>query len=170
LRNIIVALLVLPLLAILQSTLLPYFSWYAVFKVNLVLVTVLSWNLVYPHTEGVLWALIGGLMMDSLSGSHMGTSIIALCIASLIANWAGSRAWSSNIILRLFTSISGIIIYYLIYLLLLATTGWSADWTSIPINHLLPSTIINALATILILPILRWLSSHTTRQGVGYIK
>ena len=166
-RNIIIALLVLPLLAILQSTLLPYFSWYAVFKVNLVLVTVLSWNLAYPHTEGILWALIGGLMLDSLSGSHMGTSIIALCIASLTTNWAGSHAWSSHIILRLFTSISGIIIYYLIYVLLLAVTGWSADWTSLPINHLLPSTIINTLAMILIFPIVRWLSSRITRQGIN---
>ena len=165
-RNIIIALLVLPLLAILQSTLLPYFSWYSIFKLDLVLVAVLSWNLVYPNVEGMLWALIGGLIMDSLSGAHMGTSIIALCIASLIANWAGSHGWSNHIILRLFTSISGIIIYYLIYLLLLATTGWSADWTSIPINHLLPSTTINAFATILIFPIVRWLSSRITRQGI----
>ena len=141
-RNIIIGLLVLPLLAILQSTLLPYFSWYSIFKLDLVLVAVLSWNLVYPNIEGMLWALIGGLIMDSLSGAHMGTSITALVIASLIANWWGSRIWSSHIILRLFTSISGIIIYYLIYVLLLAVTGWSADWTSLPINHLLPSTII----------------------------
>lgn len=165
-RNIIIGLLVLPLLAILQSTLLPYFSWYSIFKLDLVLVAVLSWNLVYPNIEGMLWALIGGLIMDSLSGAHMGTSITALVIASLIANSWGSRIWSSHIILRILAAVAGSTMYYLVYLLLLATTGWSADWTDIPIDNLLPSIAINVMIMILILPIVRWLALRITQEGI----
>ncbi len=165
-RNIIIGLLVLPLLAILQSTLLPYFSWYSIFKLDLVLVAVLSWNLVYPNIEGMLWALIGGLIMDSLSGAHMGTSITALVIASLIANSWGSRIWSSHIILRISVAIAGSIIYYLVYFLLLATTGWRTDWTNLPIDNLLRSIPINVLLMMLILPPARWLALRITQEGI----
>jgi len=166
LRNIIIALLLLPLLAILQSTLLPYFSWHSKIKLDLVLVIVLSWNLVYPNRESILWALIGGLMMDSLSGSHMGTSVTALVTASLIANLGSSRVWSSHIILRISVAIAGSIIYYLVYFLLLATTGWRTDWTNLPIDNLLRSIPINVLLMMLILPPARWLALRITRQDV----
>ena len=104
--------------------------------------------------------------MDSLSGSHMGTSVTALATASLIANLGSSRVWSSHIILRISVAIAGSIIYYLVYFLLLATTGWRTDWTNLPIDNLLRSIPINVLLMMLILPPARWLALRITRQDV----
>ena len=165
-RNIILGLLVIPFLAIFQSTLLPYLNFHDKFKLDLVLVIVLSWNLAYPDSESLLWALLGGLMLDALSGTHMGINIIALTMASLIANLAGSRVWSTHIILRISVGITGTVIYYLVYFLLLTTTGWKTDWANIPIENFVRSIIINVFVIILILPTARWLAVTITKRSI----
>jgi len=166
LRNIILGLLVIPLLAIFQSTLLPYLNLHGEFNLDLVLVIVLSWNLAYPNSESLLWSLLGGLMLDSLSGAHMGINIIALTMASLTANLAGSRVWSTHIILRISVGITGTIIYYLVYFLLLTITGWRTDWANLPIENLVSSIIINVLVMIMIFPSIRWLTAKITQHSI----
>ena len=162
----ILGLLVIPLLAIFQSTLLPYLNLHGEFNLDLVLVIVLSWNLAYPNSESLLWALLGGLMLDSLSGAHMGINIISLTMASLVANWAGSRIWANHIILRTSVGITGTIIYYLVYFLLLTITGWTTDWANIPIVNFVRSIIINVFVMILILPTTRWLAVKITQRSI----
>jgi len=162
----ILGLLVIPLLAIFQSTLLPYLNLHGEFNLDLVLVIILSWNLAYPNSESLLWALLGGLMLDSLSGAHMGINIISLTMASLVANWAGSRIWSNHIILRISVGITGTIIYYLVYFLLLTITGWTTDWANIPIVNFVRSIIINVFVMILILPTTRWLAVKITQRSI----
>jgi len=166
LRNIILGLLVIPLLAIFQSTLLPYLNFHGKFNLDLVLIIVLSWNLAYPESESLLWALLGGLMLDALSGAHMGTNIISLTLASLIANLAGIRVWSTHIILRISVGITGTIIYYLVYFLLLTITGWRTDWANLPIENFVGSIIINVFVMILILPSARWLAVKITQRTI----
>ena len=162
----ILGLLAMPLLAIFQSTLLPYLNLHGEFNLDLVLVIVLSWNLAYPESESLLWALLGGLMLDSLSGAHMGINIISLTLASLIANLAGSRVWSTHIILRISVGIIGTIIYYLVYILLLTITGWTTDWANLPIDNLVRSIIINVFIIILIVPTARWLAEKLTKRSI----
>ena len=162
----ILGLLVIPLLAIFQSTLLPYLNLHGEFNLDLVLVIVLSWNLAYPNSESLLWALLGGLMLDTLSGTHMGINIIALTMASLTANLAGSRVWSTHIILRISVGITGTIIYYLVYFLLLNITGWTTDWANIQIVNFVRSIIINVFVMILILPTTRWLAVKITQRSI----
>ncbi|MBS60882.1 MAG: rod shape-determining protein MreD [Anaerolineaceae bacterium] len=165
-RNIIIALLIIPLLAILQSTLLPYFNFQSAVSLDLVLVIVLSWNLVYPNSESMFWALLGGLMLDALSGAHMGTNIIALTMASLIPNLVSSRIWSTHILLRIFVGITGTAIYYIVYFILLTTTGWQTKWSNLPTDKLVNSIMINVFVMILILPSVRWIALRITKRNI----
>jgi rod shape-determining protein MreD len=167
LKNITIALLIIPLLAILQSTLLPYLNFHSTVKLDLVLIVVLSWNLVYPNSDGMLWALVGGLMLDALSGAHIGTNIISLTIASLIPNLMSSRIWSTHILLKIAVGIAGTTIYYLAYLLLLTTTGWRLNWSNLQADDLASKIIINVFIMILILPLARWLALKITYRSIN---
>ena len=60
-RNFLLALLLLPILAAIQSTVIAQSGWAAKARPDLVLVVVLAWNIASPHAESMLWALLGGL-------------------------------------------------------------------------------------------------------------
>jgi rod shape-determining protein MreD len=58
-------------LSLLQSTVLPRITVLGVHP-DLLLMVVTSWSLLRGSEEGMLWALIGGLGMDLLSGAQFG--------------------------------------------------------------------------------------------------
>ncbi len=114
----------------------------------------------------MFWALLGGLMLDALSGAHMGTNIIALTMASLIPNLVSSRIWSTHILLRIFVGITGTAIYYIVYFILLTTTGWQTKWSNLPTDKLVNSIMINVFVMILILPSVRWIALRITKRNI----
>ena len=115
----------------------------------------------------MLWALVGGLMLDALSGAHIGTNVISLTMASLIPNLMSSRIWSTHILLKISVGIAGTTIYYLAYLLLLTTTGWRPNWSNLQTDDLVSKIIINVLVMILILPLARWLALKITYRSIN---
>ena len=114
----------------------------------------------------MLWALVGGLMLDALSGAHIGTNVISLTMASLIPNLMSSRIWSTHILLKIAVGIAGTTIYYLAYLLLLTTTGWRPNWSNLQADDLASKIIINVFIMILILPLARWLALKITYRNI----
>ena len=64
--SLLIALPLLLLEAILQSTVLSHWRLFGG-TLNLILITVLCWNIVADRAEGLVWALIGGVWADVLS-------------------------------------------------------------------------------------------------------
>ena len=167
-RNVLFALLLLPLLAAAQSTLIPLLGWVAKARLDLVLVVVLAWNLASPHAESILWAFIGGLAMDALSGGPMGTTVMALLTATVLANFMSARVSESHIFLRIAVAVAGSVLYYLVYSIVLAFSGWQVDWISALASILLPASALNTALMLLLFPSARWLANRiaprTTRM------
>ncbi len=159
-RNILLSLLLLPLLAAAQSTLIPQLDWAAKPRPDLVLVVVLAWNLASPRAESILWALIGGLAVDALSGGPMGANVLALLAATLLANFTSAHVWQSHLFLRIAVTVAGSVLYYLVYSLVLAFSGWRADWASVFVTIFLPAAALNTAIMLLLFPPARWVGAR----------
>ncbi len=165
-RNVLLALLLLPLLAAAQSTLIPQLAWVAKARPNLVLVVVLVWNLASPQAESILWAFIGGLAVDALSGGPMGATVLALLTATVLTNFTSARVWESHIFLHITVAIAGTVLYYLTYSLVLVFSGWGAHWSTL-ISIFLPASALNTALMLLLFPPARWLASRIAPRTMG---
>ena len=166
-RNVVLALLLLPLLATVQSTLIPHTIWSIGAKPDLVLVAVLAWNLASPQAENILWALIGGLAIDTLSGGPMGATILALLAATVLANFTSERVWASHVFLRMAVAASGSILYYLVYSIVLMFSNWEGYWGNTLINIFLPSIALNTILMLIVFPTTRWIATRISPQSMG---
>jgi len=158
-RSLPLGLVVLPLLAVCQTTLAVHFQW-AGGRPNLVLVTVLAWNLVSGEADGLLWACVGGLALDGLSGGPMGGNVLALLILSFITNLISGGLWETHWLFPLTAVTFGSGIYHMTYLMVLTISGWSMDWVDALTTITLPSALLNLALMIPVYPAARWLATR----------
>lgn len=166
-RNVLLGLLLLPLMAAAQSTLIPQSGWLAIANPDIVLIVVLAWNLASPHTASILWAPIGGLVLDALSGGPMGTNVMALIISTMLANFTSSRVWESHILLRITVSVLASMLYYAVHGLVLVLSGWSTDLMNEIVRSILPITALNTVLLLILFPVAKWLSNRVTPRTIG---
>ncbi len=134
------------LLAIFQATAAPQIR-IAGGSLNLLLLCVMSWEQIEAHGEGYGWAFIGGLALDLLGGGPFGASILGLLAATFIANRLSSGLFRDRLFLPLVTAVAGTFAYNGIYLLLLRIFGLSINWGDAIGQVILPSAILNMLAS-----------------------
>ena len=142
------------------------FQW-AGGRPNPVLVAVLAWNLVRRDASGLLWAFVGGLVLDGMSGGPMGSILLSLLMVSLIGNLIGGRFWEPHWQLALAYVVVGSIVYHLIYLLVLTISGWPMDWVDALTTITLPSAVLNLVLMIPVYPATRWLAARSAPAGVS---
>ncbi|MBI3242359.1 MAG: rod shape-determining protein MreD [Chloroflexi bacterium] len=148
-RSLFIAVPLLAFIAILQSAILTRFRILGG-GFDLMLVVVLAWNLVQRENDGPLWAFIGGLLADVLSGGPLGASAFSLTTLSLIIAFSEGRFYQANWIVAVLASIVGTILYHLLYLSVLALTNHPVNFADTLALVTLPSTILNLL---LMLPV-----------------
>ena len=116
-RRDILYYLVIPMLfvaALVQSTMLVRVEIGNV-KPDLVLLIVLVGTLIFGGQRGVVWAFVGGIALDLLSGGPMGSSSLALIAASLVASPGHATLSRYNFVVPLGTAILGTLVYGLTY-------------------------------------------------------
>ena len=126
--------LMLPLLLIaslLQSTVATRLQVGGV-KPDLVLLLVVVGTLVYGSKPGVLWAFLGGLMLDLFSGGPMGASSLALLVVASVIG-LGQRTLSRfNVLVPLGAVMLGTLLYGVTYVTLLAWVENVAHYLALP--------------------------------------
>ena len=134
------------LLAIFQATAAPQIR-IAGGSLNLLLLSVMSWEQIEARGEGYVWAFIGGLALDLLGGGPFGASILGLLAATFIANRLSSGLFRDRLFLPLVTAVAGTFAYNGIYLLMLQIFGVPINWVDAIVQVILPSAILNMLAS-----------------------
>jgi len=165
-RRLIIAVPLLALVAILQSAVVTRFRILGG-GFDLLLVVVLAWNLVQRESDGPIWAFIGGLLADVLSGGPLGASAFSLTTISLIIAFSEGRFYQTNWIVAVLASIVGTILYHLLYLSVLALTGHLVNWADTLTLVTLPSTILNLL---LMLPVYQTAKRLATQVSVAGVE
>jgi rod shape-determining protein MreD len=139
------------LVAILKSTLMPHLRLEGGAP-DLMLMMVISWALLATYSEAFLWAVIGGVSQDLLSGVPTGSSALALLLVALLASLLQTQLYRSNVLIVLLMTLVGSLVFQLVMMLVLALSGYRVDWIYNIVYIVTPTTILNLL---LIIPIFR---------------
>ena len=137
-------------------------------KPDLMLLMVISWSLLRGAQEGVIWALVGGMGLDLLSGAPFGTSTVALVALSLLAGVGELSVFRTRLALPLVATLVATLAYDLFFLLLLYARGYSIAWADSLIKVVLPSTLFNVLLAPFVYKALYWLDRKTGREEMAW--
>ena len=103
---------------IIQTSFATHFSM-AGYVPQLLLAIVLCWCLLKDYREALLWALIGGLLLDVFSTASFGTSALALVgVVVVIYLILQNVANTDKLYSRVWLGVVSALIYYLVILLL----------------------------------------------------
>ena len=97
-------------------------------KPDIVLMLILVGSVVYGAKIGIVWAFIGGLILDTFSGGPMGSSSLALIGAAFVAGLGHETLSRFNFFVPLSAAILGTLIYDGLYLSVLAILGRDVAW------------------------------------------
>ncbi len=163
-------LLVIPLLgllALLQSTLLPHAAILNVWP-NLVLLAVVSWTLLRGLAEGLMWAFIGGLWLDILSGGPFGLSTLTLVLVAFVISFLEASLFREHIVLVVaIVTVAGLL-HGLISLSMLRLSGHPAATLTMLWRIAIPTALYTSLLTPVIFPAMRWLHRITGREQLEW--
>lgn len=147
----------LGILAIVQSVVGPRLTFLQV-RPDLVLLAVMAWTLFNGIRSGIVWAFVGGLWMDLLSGGPMGGSSLALMGAALITGIGHNRFFHNNPIVPVSAAVLGTLVYSFLYLSILTLVNHRLSFWETLFQIVLPSTLYNSVLMFLLIPLLyRWL-------------
>jgi rod shape-determining protein MreD len=162
--------LFIPLLAVLalfQSTILPYISILGV-RPNLILLAVVSWTLLRGLTEGLTWAFVGGLWFDLLSGGPFGLSALTLVFVAFLASLLEASLFREHIVLLILIIGAATVVHGALYLIFLRIANhpastWAALWRIV-----IPAALYTSLLTPAVFPLVLWLHRITWREQLEW--
>ncbi|MBN2302886.1 MAG: rod shape-determining protein MreD [Anaerolineae bacterium] len=129
---------------------------------DLVLLLVVAWALLADLRAAMLWAVVGGVMQDSLSVAPLGTSALGLVIVAWTADTLFGQVHRHNIFIPPLVVIVGTVVYHLSMLFVLRLDGITVPLVRGLSYVTFPTVIYN---TLLILPVFRLMGAlHMASQ------
>ena len=157
------ALWLLPVLALLQTTLAPRLVVNGAMP-GLVLVAVVNWGILRGTDQGMMWGLIGGFCVDLFSGLPMGTSTVAMVVVASLVSLGGTTFIRTHALLPPATILLATFTYYSIVLFILESTHPPVDWVAGLRDVALPAAIYNAVLNVPAYVLLRRLEDRLYPQ------
>lgn len=154
-------------LALLQSTVMPRITVLGVHP-DLVLVAVTSWSLLRGSGEGLLWALVGGVVIDLFSGAPFGVHTLALLAVSFVSGLGQQTIFRSDWLTPIVVIPLATLIYQLMVLGLLTILGWRGGVASAVRYVVLPSMLANTLVMPIVYPLARLLHQRMGREEAAW--
>lgn len=161
--------LMFPLLtgvALIQTTLLSRVSLVGA-RPNLMLLVVLIWAVIRGLDEGLVWAFVGGLILDLMSGGPLASIALALGAAAFLAGQSLAEEVGSQAVRLIFLTALGSVAYHLALLLILDWSGRGVDWAFSLARVAGPSVLLNGMLAPIVLPPLAWLERATREEGLA---
>jgi rod shape-determining protein MreD len=165
--NVYWSFLLLTALALLQSTLLPHLQVLGV-QPDLVLLTVVAWSLLRGAEEGMLWALIGGLALDTLSSARVGTNTLPLLLIGFLAGLWQRGIVRQDVLVPFLAIPVATIVYQSGMVALLKLLGWPGTWSASLRHAILPTTLVNTLLMPVVYVLIRWIHRRTHDESIEW--
>lgn len=130
------------------------------------LLVVVIWTVVRGLDEGLLWAFIGGLILDLLSGGPLAGTALALLAAAFLAGQSlGEEVGSDSVRVAVLGAVAALT-YHLVLIGILSWTGHSVSWGFSVARVGIPSAVLTAVLAPVVLHPMAWLEKATSREGV----
>ncbi len=143
--NLYIPLVVLPGVVLVQTSFLSRLQ-IGGFRLDLVLLVVVSWSLTRGTREGMYWGFIGGGLVGLFSVVPLGTHMLAMTLAGFVAGVGEQNVFRQNPLLSLGITVVATATYYFTSMLLLHLLGWNIAWMQTSLTVVLPITLFNVLA------------------------
>jgi len=154
-------------LALLQSTVMPRVTLLGVHP-DLMLMTVTSWSLLRGAEAGMLWALIGGVIMDLFSGAPFGVCTLSLLIVSFLSGLGERSIFRFDLLIPILAIPVASLAYGGVTLALLSVLGWPVEWGESLTQVILPCALINTLGMPAVYLGMRMLHRRTGREEIPW--
>ena len=135
---------------------------------DLVVLLIIGWVILRGPGEGLIWALIGGLCLDLVSGAPFGVFTFAALLVALVASISHGRIFGSSIVLPLSLTFPLSLLFNGLALLLLVLLGRPVVWADAFFNVLLPAAVFNTVVMMLVFPLLYFLNRWLTPQPLTF--
>ncbi len=112
---------------------------------DLVLLAVVGWGITGHPRQAMSLGLIGGLILDLLSGLPLGVSSLPLILSAYIVSIGEGRFWEVHFLMPLGAVLAASIVYHGAGLGVLFILGRSPDLTFALSRVVLPSVVLNIL-------------------------
>lgn len=119
---------------------------------DLVFLLVIAWALLTDLGDGLLWAVVGGVLQDWLSVAPLGTSAFGLIIVVFAADVVFGETARGNVLVPLVVAAVGTVIYHGAVMLVLQLEGYAFPPFLAASYVTVPTLVFNVL---LILPVYR---------------
>lgn len=129
---------------------------------------VIGWIILRGLSEGLVWALIGGLSLDFLSGAPFGIFTLTMVLVAVVANLSHGRVFGSSIVLPLSLTFPLSLLFNGLALLFLMLLGRPIIWSDAFFNVLLPTAIFNTAVMLLVFPLLYLLNRALNPQQLSF--
>jgi len=147
--------------ALLQATIVGRYPLLGV-HVDLVLVAVVGWAALRRFEDGLLWATLGGVALDLFSALPLGTSVVALVLAALVAaSIAGSLRTIHPFLIALAVPVAALT-YYVAATVLMVLGGLEVSWVELYRGVVGPAIVVDTVVAPIALLLLVWLSRAIT--------
>lgn len=152
-------------LAVSQTALFPRLSILGV-RPDLLLLATISVCLIWGLGHGGLIALAGGLLLDIAGSGSVGLSSVALLPVALLASAEGMDIIESRLPSVVVLALLGTVVYYLVLMVANQAAGGQYPWVDVLSGVVLPSAIVNSVASLPIFGMF-WLLSIRLKAGAG---
>ena len=160
--------LVVPMLAfiaVLQATVVSRIRVWGVFP-DLPLLVVVGWGLIRGRREGLVWGFVAGTVVDLFSGAPFGAATLPLMAVGFLAGLGTAHVFR-NLLLPLVTIVVATLVYDLLFLFVVRISGLKVEWLDSVLRIIVPSAILNALCTPVVVGSMRLLYNRFRREEVG---
>jgi rod shape-determining protein MreD len=159
--------LLLILIALAQTTLSPRLLVMGA-QPNLMLLSVVSWSLLRGERQGMLWAFVGGALIDLLSGAPLGVSSLSLLLVSFLAGLGATTIFRASLSLLLLIGLGSSLFHDAIFLALLQIMGWPVNWPVGLWRLMLPSAGLNMICMPVVYASMRWIHRRIRGGELGW--
>ncbi len=156
---------ILLIATILQSTLMPEFQILSG-RADLIFTLVLAWTLLAGGDQGILWAFVGGLCQDLITGMPLGVSALALIVVMFVVSRIVRQIDRANWIVPLIVAALGTGAYHLLLIGLYALFGRPPLFSYSLLNVTLPTAGLNVVLMLLVFRLMGGLYRATTPRRV----
>lgn len=151
--------------SLVQSVMLPQVVPISA-RPNLLVLLVVAVCLVESLHDAVVWAFIGGLMLDIMGGPMfpIGTNALILVLVALLASLGQGDPFHNKLIVPLFTVFGATLFYYVMFMLFAFVLGVRVAFVDNFVRVAFPGAVLNAILMPLAYSSMLWLSERLGRR------
>ena len=155
------------LMALVQSTVTSHIRLVGV-SPDIVLLMAVAWVILRGSGEGIAVSLVGGLMLDALSGAPFGVATAALVLASYVIGLGAINVFRGAASFPFAAAALATVLYDLGFSFLLRITGRPIAWGATLWRLVLPGVVVNALFMVPVYYLMARLSTHMQPLSVEW--